>query len=140
MRRRKMESIERISTIDKSILSGEHYFQSLLEQAYALGMLSDTDLKNVKFGCLSVLARQTEGYNGGKSSSIRVENAENILTSIMFTMGVWLKTFHCPDDAVVVIKEDILLDAELCQNEITHILKELSPAEIAALLKKYTSL
>ncbi len=114
-----MESIERISTIDKSRLSGEHYFQSLLEQAYALGMLSDTDLKNVQFGCLSVLSRQTEGYNGGKSSSIRVENAENILTSIMFTMGVWLKTFQCPDDAVVVIKNEKIED--LYQNGLKRI-------------------
>lgn len=100
-----MGSIERISRIESKKLSGEHYFQSLLEQAYALGMLSDAEVERIQFDCLSLLAEQTERYNHGDSSSIRIEAAQHILTSIMFTMGVWLKTFPRPDDAVAAIKD-----------------------------------
>ncbi len=101
-----MGNIEKISKIKKETLSGEHYFQSLLEQAYVSGMLSDIQLEKIQFDCLSLLAKKTERYNSGDSSSIRVEAAQNLLASIMFTIGVWLKTYSSPDDAVAAMQKD----------------------------------
>ncbi|WP_456297869.1 DUF6179 domain-containing protein [Anaerovirgula multivorans] len=73
-------------------------------------MLSDIDIERIQFECLAILSKQTERYNSGDSSSIRVETAQNILTSIMFTIGVWLKTFHIPDDAALAIKNSTMDD------------------------------
>lgn len=101
-----MRNIEKISKIKGETLSSEHYFQSLLEQAYMSGMLSDIQLEKIQFDCLSLLAKQTERYNNGDSSSIRVEAAQNLLASIMFTVGVWLKTYPNPDEAVVTVQKD----------------------------------
>ncbi|MCR4436664.1 MAG: DUF6179 domain-containing protein [Clostridiales bacterium] len=101
-----MGNIEKISKVKGETLSSEHYFQSLLEQAYMSGMLSDIQLEKIQFDCLSLLAKQTERYNNGDSSSIRVEAAQNLLDSIMFTIGVWLKTYHNPDEAVATVQKD----------------------------------
>jgi len=109
-----MGSIDKISRIYKSELSGENYFQSVLEQAYALKMLSDTDIERIQFDCLAILAKQCEQYNGGDSSSIRVEAAQNIMTSNFFTIGLWLKTYSNPDDAVTAVQSERI--TELYQN------------------------
>lgn len=101
-----MGNIEKISKIKGETLSSEHYFQSLLEQAYMSGMLSDIKLEKIQLDCLSLLAKQTERYNSGDSSSIRVEAAQNLLDSIMFTIGVWLKTYPNPDEAVATLQKD----------------------------------
>lgn len=101
-----MRDVEKISRIKGETLSSEHYFQSLLEQAYMAGMLSDIQLEKIQFDCLSLLAKQTERYNSGDSSSIRVEAAQNLLASIMFTIGVWLKAYPNPDEAVAAVQKD----------------------------------
>lgn len=101
-----MGDVEKISRIKRETLSSEHYFQSLLEQAYMSGMLSDIQLEKIQFNCLSLLAKQTERYNSGDSTSIRVEVAQNLLASIMFTIGVWLKTYPTPDEAVAAVQKD----------------------------------
>lgn len=101
-----MGDIEKISRIKGETLSSEYYFQSLLEQAYMSGMLSDIQLEKIQFDCLSLLAKQTERYNNGDSSSIRVEAAQSLLASIMFTVGVWLKTYPNPDEAVAAVQKD----------------------------------
>lgn len=101
-----MGDVEKISRIKGETLSSEHYFQSLLEQAYMAEMLSDMQLEKIQFDCLSLLAKQTERYNSGDSSSIRVEEAQNLLASIMFTIGVWLKTYPTPDEAVAAVQKD----------------------------------
>jgi hypothetical protein len=101
-----MENIEKISKIRRETLSGEHYFQSLLEQAYMEQMLSDTELEKIQFDCLALLAKKTQRYNSGDSSSIRIEKAQDILASIMFTIGVQLKTYQSPDDAITAVQRE----------------------------------
>jgi len=44
-----------------------------------------------------------ERFNAGNSSSIRVERAQDIMASNIFTIGLWLKTYQNPDDAVTAI-------------------------------------
>jgi hypothetical protein len=100
-----MRAIEKVSQIKREALNSEFYFQSLLEQAHAAGMLSDSQLEGIQFDCLALLAKQTEKYNRGSSSSIQVEAAQNLLTSIMFTIGVWLKTYPNPDEAVAALQK-----------------------------------
>lgn len=94
-----MNSLERISRIDRSQLSGAHYVSSLLEQAYDTEVLTVVQIEAIQLACLSVLAHQTELYNGLDSSSVRVEEAEGIMESILFTIGVGLKIYENPDDA-----------------------------------------
>ncbi|MBP7332814.1 MAG: hypothetical protein KBA08_11080 [Firmicutes bacterium] len=101
-----MGGIEKAGEIRRDALSSEHYFQSLLEQAYMSGMLSGKQIEKIQFDCLSLLAKQTEKHCSGDSSSVRVEVAQNLLTSIMFTIGVWLKTYPTPDEAVGALQKE----------------------------------
>lgn len=94
-----MESLEKTGRIDRSLLSGEHYLSSLLEQAYAQGVLTGQQAEAVQMDCLTVLAHQIQRYTGADSSSVRTEEAEGILESVLFTVGICLKEYHSPDDA-----------------------------------------
>lgn len=98
-------SLNKISVIDSSELSGELYFQSLLEQAHCKGLLGDSDIERLQYECLTLLANKTECYNSGDSSSIQIEKAQSIMSSILFTIGVWLKTYANPDEAVVALQQ-----------------------------------
>ena len=53
-----------------------------------------------------LLAKQTEKYNGSESSSIKIEAASQLLSSILFTLGVYLKTYENPDLAIEDIKKE----------------------------------
>ena len=98
-------SLDHIHVIDSTKLSSEFYVQSLLEEAHNKGLLSSSDIERLQYECLDLLAYQTERYNAGDSSSIRVEQAESMMTSILFTIGVWLKTYPNPDAAVTDLQQ-----------------------------------
>ncbi len=101
-----MRDIEKTSKIKAGLLDSEHYFQSLLEQAYMSGILPDKQLEKIQFDCLTLLAGQTERYNSGDGSSIRIEAAQGLMASIMFTIGVWLKTCSSPGEALQAVQKD----------------------------------
>lgn len=95
-----MSNLEKISQIKSDELSGEFYLSSLMEVAFKRGLITEGDIQRVQIDCLVLLAKKSATYNSGESSSIRIEYAENILQSIMFTIGVALKTEDIPDDAL----------------------------------------
>jgi len=101
-----MQNLEKVSVIGRKSLDDEFYFQSLLEQAQAKGLLTDGDIERLQYDCLALLARRVERFNAGDSSSIRVEAAQNIMASNLFTIGIWLKTFQNPDDAIAVLQNE----------------------------------
>jgi hypothetical protein len=103
-------SLDRTHIIEKEQLNSDSYFQSLLEQAHSKGILSDPDVERLQYECIGLLAYKTERYNAGDSSSIRVEKAQEIMTSILFTIGLWLKTYANPDDAVIVLQREPIQD------------------------------
>jgi len=98
--------LDKIRIIDRTQLSEEHYFLSLREQAHSKGLIDDSDIERMQYDCLNLLADKTERYNSGDSSSIRVEKAQDIMTSILFTIGLWLKTYPNPDDAVIALQKE----------------------------------
>lgn len=100
-----MANIERFGVIDQALLSGEFYFQSLMRQASIQGMITDADEQRAQLGCIELLARQIQSYNGGFSSSIRVEQAQCIMDSSLYTIGLWLKSLPSTDAAVAAVKE-----------------------------------
>jgi len=84
------------SEIDKKNLSGEFYVQSLLQEAYLRNLLQDAEMDNIKLQVLTLLADRVERYNLGESSSIRVEAAQSIMASNLYTIGVYLKSLNDP--------------------------------------------
>lgn len=101
-----MKQIEKIGVIDAASLSNKHYFTSLLEQARRKGLLSDASVEKIRKEAYFLLARETERYNDGNSSSVRVETAKSLMDSIFFTVSMALKTYHDPQDAVTAITKE----------------------------------
>ena len=95
-----MKSIERKCLLNKSNLSEEFYFTSLLEEAFSIGLLCKAKIEKIQMECLELLAYKSERYTWGESSSVRIELAESIAKSNNYTIGLYLKSFLFPDDAV----------------------------------------
>jgi len=100
-----MLNIEKKHIIDNNKLSGEQYFASILQEAYSNGLLCDSDMENIQLQCIQLLAYKCERYSGGESSSIRVEAAESIMKSNLYTIGLYLKSLPDVDLAVNEIKK-----------------------------------
>lgn len=99
-----MGSIEKYGEIYRFNLSEEFYVQSLLEVAVQKNRLTVEELETIQFQCLQLLTCQIEKYNNGHSSSTRIEVAEGIMKSILYTIGIQLKTIPDPADAVQMLK------------------------------------
>ncbi|MBO5478878.1 MAG: hypothetical protein J6A04_04120 [Clostridia bacterium] len=100
-----MKEIDSISTIKRENLDERNYFKTLLEEAYYHQMLTDNDMVNLQMQALQLLDERIYKYNGAGSSSIRKEIMEEISNSNSYTIGIYLKTFRNPDDAIKDMKE-----------------------------------
>ncbi|WP_206458159.1 DUF6179 domain-containing protein [Anaerovorax sp. IOR16] len=98
-------NIESISLIDQNKLKEDCYFESFIEEAYRCNFLSVSDIERIQFECIELLAHKVERYNGGDSSSIRMEIAENIMQSNLYTIGIYLKSFHKAEAAIEALRE-----------------------------------
>lgn len=99
-----MSNIDILHPIDQGKLDPQYYFSSLMEQALACGLLSDEDKLKLQSELLMLLAGQTDKWSQGRSSSIPVEKAQEILESIMFVIGMSLKSYESPEQAAEGLK------------------------------------
>jgi hypothetical protein len=99
-------SIKKQTRIDVDKLSGEFYFQSLLQEAYVKGVLSPKESERVQLECLKLLTDCTERFTRGKSSSVRIEIAQGIMASNLFTIGIYLKSLPDTDAALFQIENE----------------------------------
>lgn len=86
-----METLDIFHQIKSEMLNQKYYFQSLIEQACYCGLLSDKELSAVQTDLLLILAEQTDKWCRGESSSIPTEKAQDIMSSILFVIGIQLK-------------------------------------------------
>ena len=100
-----MNEIEVISKIKREKLDERNYFKTLIEVAYEEQMITENDIVNIQMQILQLLDEKVYKYNGDYSSSIRKETLEEISNSNSYTIGIYLKTFKNPDDALKEIKE-----------------------------------
>lgn len=103
-----MSVLDILHQIKPEQLNSRCYFQSLLEQAHSCGLLSDAELSKIQMELLIILAEQTDKWNQGKSSSIPTEKAQELLTSAIFVIGIQLKSYQTPENAVEVLKTEPL--------------------------------
>lgn len=103
-----MMSIEKYSKIKKDLLSGEFYFQSLLQAGHNEGELGDLEMEGIQMQCIKLLADNVERYNKGESSSVRVETAQTIMESNLYTIGIYLKSLPDIASALETVKKEPL--------------------------------
>jgi hypothetical protein len=108
---RKMSNLEKQHMINTNNLRNEAYFSSLLKESYSQGILNDLEVENIQFQCINFLAYKCEKFNDGMSSSIRVETAETIMESNLYTIGLYLKSL--PDVQCAVNEFKTVLISEM---------------------------
>ena len=79
-----MNNLEKHFVIKRESLDQTYYFQSILQEACRLKLLTDSEFEYIQLQGIQLLAKQTERYTGGESSSVKVETAQTIMHSIFF--------------------------------------------------------
>lgn len=101
-----MKSLEPSRRIDPEALGARDFFPALLAAACRCGLLSEKELAAVESGLLSVLAGQADRWSRGESSSIPAEKAEELLRSVLFVIGVQLRSYPTPEQAVRALRRE----------------------------------
>ena len=96
-------NIEKYSLIQPEELDTSDYFSSLIAAAEEKALLSPAQLKAVQQDTLELLSYVTRRFTGFDSSSVTVDKAQSLLESALFTVGVQLKTYPAPDDALQAV-------------------------------------
>lgn len=100
-----MNEIDSISIIKRENLDECNYLKTLLEEGYNKHLITDKDITDIQMQLLQLLDERVYKYNGIDSSSIRTEIMEEMSNSNIYTIGIYLKTFRNPEDALENIKE-----------------------------------
>ncbi|MDF2881448.1 MAG: hypothetical protein K0R54_2005 [Clostridiaceae bacterium] len=105
-----MNNLEKQHIIKKENLNEQYYFQSILQYAEELKLLTGAELESIKLQSIQLLTKQTELFTGGSSSSVKVETAQNIMLSIFYCIGIFLKNFSDIDMCITELKQKSLSD------------------------------
>lgn len=103
-----MESLDILHSIKAEELSSKYYFQSLTQQASRCGLLSDSVLSTLQTDLFFILSEQTDKWSRGESSSVPTEKAQDIMASILYVIGIQLKSYETPELAVDILKSEPL--------------------------------
>ncbi|MEG2396529.1 MAG: DUF6179 domain-containing protein [Oscillospiraceae bacterium] len=100
-----MNELKKESLIKRCDLDEKSYFPSLIENANKVGQMGDEEIEKLQFNCFTLLSEIIERYTKGESGSVPTEVAESIMQSNLYSIGVYLKSYDCPDDAIKALKE-----------------------------------
>lgn len=104
-----MEKLDTLHLIKVEQLNYKYYIQSLMKEASYCNLLSDRDINKIQSDLLVILAEQSDKWNCGESSSIPIEKAQDIITSILFVISIKLKSYQSPEQAVEKLKLEPLI-------------------------------
>lgn len=100
-----MNSFDSLRKINRDELDERNYLESIIEAALSRGLVDYSFIEKVRGSLLDLLALKCRNYNGIDNSSVRTEVAEDMMKSIVFTVGIWLKDIKEPDDALLSLSE-----------------------------------
>lgn len=92
----------------ENLLSKEHYFQSLLQVLYSNDLLSTKDIESIQLQILDLLKETVNYYTKAESYSVKEEIAEQLMLSIYYTIGIFLKDIPTIKERITSIKESAM--------------------------------
>lgn len=87
-----MNHLEHVHQIDENKLDQGFYFQSLLLEAGRRNLLTESQIENIQMELVELMGKEVIRYTNDESSSIPVEKAQEILQSISYNIGFYLKS------------------------------------------------
>ncbi|HEY9061718.1 MAG TPA: DUF6179 domain-containing protein [Pseudobacteroides sp.] len=98
------KGIEKQYPISEENLDKANYLQSLLNEAMRLKLLSTEEIEGLRIQLAQMLAMETSSYTQGDSSSLKVETAQEIMMSIIYTLDFYLKSLPNTDECLASLK------------------------------------
>lgn len=95
---------ERTGPINEALLDGENYLVSLFTETLSHGLMTQAEADRLRAGFFTLLGKKALDFTDGKSSSVRTEQAEAIMSSVFYTASLALKACPSVYDAVDMMK------------------------------------
>ncbi|MDF2905280.1 MAG: hypothetical protein K0R34_601 [Herbinix sp.] len=92
--------------IEESSLNRGTYFQSLLGEVAGKQLLSAEQIEKLQYSLLELMAKEVERYTNGESSSVPIEKAQDLLQSITYLIGAYLKTVPDMQTKLELLKKE----------------------------------
>lgn len=89
----------------ENLLSKEYYFQSLLQVLHTNNLLTVSHIESIQLQLANILTETVGYYTKNKSSSVRIETAEQLMLSVCYTLGLFLKHQSTIKESINLIKE-----------------------------------
>jgi hypothetical protein len=108
-----MELVKNIQKYDSFVENNfrdECFFKDILVNCYKKKLLDDANLNRISYERLELLKVKLKYYTKDDSSSVMLEVAENIMNSIDYTIGIYLKTFDNIELIIEKLKNTSLND------------------------------
>ncbi len=105
-----MNQLDHYGYFDEGILDSEKYFQSFFTEICERQLISEVQMEHIQIELLELMEKEVVRYTNDESSSIPVEKAQEILQSICFSIGFYLKSV-----SPMVQKLDTLRDGKLLE-------------------------
>ena len=89
-----MQELAGIYSNIENNLNNKYYFQSLVKEGNERKILSDQRVEHIQLSLFRLLKDHINRYTSYESSSVRTEKAQQLLQSICYTIGAYLKTIQ----------------------------------------------
>ncbi|MGE5380878.1 MAG: DUF6179 domain-containing protein [Methylocystaceae bacterium] len=100
-----MPSLEVRGLINRQFIDPYNYFLSLIQEARRVNMINGSQFSELQKQLMNLLRDIVSKYNGGSSTSIKVESAEGLLLSMLYILNARFLTYPQPEIAVAAMTE-----------------------------------
>lgn len=101
-----MQYIEKSHLLNEKELDQKYYFQSLFQKAAEKGLLTEEEIKRIQTELIDLMGKEVERYTNDESSSIRIEKAQELLQSITYNIGYFLKSTTDVTQKLDILKKE----------------------------------
>jgi hypothetical protein len=101
------KSIKNNSIINLDNINKNQYVFSLTTEAHRLGLINSKEISNIQTGIMIIVKELIIKFNEGKSSSVKVETAQNILESVSYCLDAYCVRFEPPECIEILKSSDI---------------------------------
>ena len=98
--------IDILNPVDRSKLKAKDYFRTLVSEGTEKQLLTEFDTEKIQTGLIETLYGICSALCEKGNSSMRTEDAEEIASSVMYTLSVILKKSPTPESAIERLKNE----------------------------------
>lgn len=102
----RMNQIDKYYIINEGMLDQGHYFESFFQEACRNNLINDSEMEQIQMEMVELLEKEIDRYTNGESSSVPVEKAQAIFQSIVYCIGLYLKSFTDMDVKLKQLKTE----------------------------------